>query len=367
MPVIRSAGLRGFRATVAELGGDAEDFVRRVNLPLAALDSDDLLVEDEAMATVLELAAADLACPDLGLRMASRQDLGMLGALALAIQNSPTLGDALACTVRYLFVHTESMRLGLEPDPYGTPGIVALGLGAAPGREFPPQAMDLSLGFIHRSITFLTGPYGLRTVELPHVPAAPLSAYEEFYGVPVRTGRPAALLRVPHTLESRPLTGGDTHLRDLAVAFLAEHTPGGSPDLPTRVRAAVRQSLGTSTPTVTTVADLLSLHPRTLQRRLAERHTTFAALLDEERRRAARRYLTATDLPFGQIAGLLALSEQSALNRCCRRWWGTTPKEARRHGLPAEADLTGRGCAERAASRPAPYGSRPAPTGTVRG
>lgn len=60
--------------------------------------------------------------------------------------------------------------------------------------------------------------------------------------------------------------------------------------------------------------------------------TTFAAVLDEVRRDAAWRYLTATDLPMNQIAGLLGLSEQSALTRCCRRWWQQSPQpyDARR-------------------------------------
>ena len=57
MPAIRSAGLRGFRAAVAELGGDAEAFARTAGLPVAALDADDLLVEDIAMAATLEVAA----------------------------------------------------------------------------------------------------------------------------------------------------------------------------------------------------------------------------------------------------------------------------------------------------------------------
>lgn len=197
MSVIRSAGLRGFRATVAELGGDADSYARQAGCPPAALDVDDLLVPEEAMATVLELAAADLGCADLGLRIAARQDLGMLGALALAIQNSDTLGDALECTTRYLFVHARSVNLSLEPDPYGTPGMAALRYGVREGVVAPPQGIDLSLGFIHRAIGYLVGPYGLGSVELPHPLLAPLSVYEDFFGVPVKADRPEALLRVP--------------------------------------------------------------------------------------------------------------------------------------------------------------------------
>jgi AraC-like DNA-binding protein len=83
------------------------------------------------------------------------------------------------------------------------------------------------------------------------------------------------------------------------------------------------------------VARVLDLHPRTLQRRLAEEGTTFGAVLDETRRSAALRWLTTTDVPLGQIAGLVGLSESSALTRCARRWWGAPPRDVRRRGVPA--------------------------------
>ena len=334
MSVIRSAGLRGFRALVAELGGDAEHLARSAGLPPAALDSDDLLVSDFAMADTLELAAQQLDCPDLGLRLAARQDLGMLGPLALAIANSSTLADALECTSRYLFVHAESLSLGLEADPYEVSGVVALRYGSRTDLEVTVQGTDLGLGFLHRSIERLMGgPYGLRTVELPYQPAASLDRYEEFFGVPVRVNRKAAMLRVPTSLAARPLAGADKNLRMLSRAFLAEQASDTGPDAAPRVRAAIGQVLGTSPPEIVSVARLLATHPRTLQRRLAAEGTSFSAILDSVRRTEARRYLTTTDMPMGQVAAMIGLTEQATLTRCARRWWGSTPTEVRKAGV----------------------------------
>ncbi|WP_280371544.1 AraC family transcriptional regulator [Nocardia wallacei] len=331
MSVIRSAGLRGFRATVAELGGDAEEFAAAAGLPIAALDADDLLVADEAMALVLEIAAERLRCPDLGLRIARRQDLGMLGPLALAIRSSPTLADALECTSRYLFVHARSLSLTLEPDPYGDRGVTALHYGVRPGLPIPVQGTDLGLGFLHRALWRLAdGPYGLRTVELPYRPMAARGVYEEFFGAPARFERPAAVLRVPSSLTSMAVAGSDETLRRLAMAFLAELSTGAGSAYEPRVRAAVRQLLGTTTPELTAVARLLTTHPRTLQRRLTAEGTSFATILDDVRRTEARRYLTTTDLPMSQIASLIGLAEQSTFTRTCRRWFRTTPTALRR-------------------------------------
>lgn len=333
--VIRSAGLRGFRAVVSELGGDPEALARSARLDVAALDADDLLVPDVAVATVLELAADALACPDLGLRIAGRQDLSMLGPLALAIENSPTVADALECTSRYLFVHAPAMRITAEPDPDGVRGVEALRYDVTrPGIAPPRQGTDLSLGTLHRNIKALVGgSYGLRGVDLPYQPAAPRATYDEFFGARVRFGRPHALLRLPVSLGALPLTGRDEALRRLALDFLVRQEPAGTDPVTAQVRGTVRQLLGTTPPELGAVARFLGLHPRSLQRRLAEEGSSFAAVVDEERRRAARRYLLTTDMPLGQVAGLLGFSEQAVLTRSARRWWGRTPRDVRRDGL----------------------------------
>ncbi|GEO94409.1 HTH-type transcriptional regulator VirS [Kocuria turfanensis] len=334
MSVIRSAGLRGFRAAVAELGGDAEALADAAGLPRAALDTDDLLVPERAVGRVLETAALELACPDLGLRVAARQDPGVLGPLALAARHSETVRDALECVSRYLFVHAPSLELALVEDPYGARGVTAVRYGghvpAARGGRGSPQGTDLGLGLLHRALTSLVGGrYGLRTVDLDHRPAAPLRVYEEFFGVPVRPGRPEVLLRIPTSTLARPLHG-DAGVRQVALAFLDAQIPGAGSAWAPRVRGVLVQLLGTAAPELEAVARVLDLHPRTLQRRLAEEGTTFGAVLDEARRSAALRWLTTTEVPLSQIAGLVGLSESSALTRCARRWWGAPPREVRR-------------------------------------
>lgn len=334
MGYIRSASLRGFRTTVAELGGDAERLARSAELPAEALDRDDVLVTERSVATVLEIAARDLRCPDLGLRIASRQGITLLGSLAVAIQHSPTLGDALSCTARYLFVHSRSLSLTLGPDPDGVRGVAGLQYGPASAAG-PVQGTDCGLGFLHRTITYLVGgPYGLLGVDLPYRPAAPPEVHERFFGAPVRVGRdvPAAILRVPRRLLDHEMGEVNQNLRELALAFLAAQAPSVASTVTPRVRAAVQESLGARPVETRAVAALLSMHPRTLQRHLEAEGTTFGGVLDDVRRQTAHRLLTTTDLPIGQVAGMLGFAEQSALSRAARRWWDTSPRDVRRSG-----------------------------------
>jgi AraC-like DNA-binding protein len=71
------------------------------------------------------------------------------------------------------------------------------------------------------------------------------------------------------------------------------------------------------------------MHPRSLQRHLAEEGVRCHDLIDARRRALAVIYLSEPGLPFSQIAGLLGYAEQSVLNRSCRRWFHMTPKQYR--------------------------------------
>ncbi|MFC4068570.1 AraC family transcriptional regulator [Actinoplanes subglobosus] len=331
MSLVRSAGLQGFRRTVESLGGDADLFARQAGLPPEALDADDLLVEDTAIAAVLETAAAALRCPDLGLRVASVQEMSLLGPLAVAIQNSPSVADAIECTSRYMFVHARDLYLSVVPDPDRVAGVTGLRYTFGAWDRPLPQATEMTMLFLHRAVGFLVGGgYGLRSVDLPHRPVASTALYREAFGAAVRFGRPAAVLRVPTSLMRQPLAGVDATLRGLALAFLSRQSPGPRTGPAARVRAVVSQSLGTGPTELADVARALAVHPRTLQRQLVEEGQGFTEILDDVRRVRARAYLTTTDMPLTQVSRLLGFAEQAVLSRCARRWWGMSPTALRR-------------------------------------
>ncbi|CAN5342495.1 AraC family transcriptional regulator [soil metagenome] len=336
MTVIRSGSLRGFRALISELGGDADALADAAGLPPGALDTEEMLIPAGPVDTVLRAAASTLDCPDLGLRLAARQDLTALGPIGLLLRSCSTMAEALTCTTRYLPVQSPTMALTLEPDPYGTPGVVAIhNVGVTRGDHDP--GVDAGLATIHRAIIELTGDrYGLRSVELPYRPAASIQVYEDFFGAPIHTDQPAARLRVPATLLNAPVRRPlHPHRRPIIEAFLTDRLPpDGAPPLAPLARVIIQNALGNSTPDISTVAAALGMHPRTLQRRLRTEDTSFTEVLDEARQYTAHRYLTTTDLPIGKIAALTGLSEQSALTRCAKRWWNLAPAQVRHQGLP---------------------------------
>jgi hypothetical protein len=155
--MVRAAGLRGLPALVDRLGGDGAELLARFHIAPDALDSDDAVIRSGSAGRVLETAAAELSCPDLGLRLAGQQNTSVLGPLALAIENSATFGDALDVTGRFLFVHSPALTVAQIPDPSGRPGVVGIRYAGLANDPLPPQAVDLGLGLLHRIILLLHG------------------------------------------------------------------------------------------------------------------------------------------------------------------------------------------------------------------
>jgi AraC-like DNA-binding protein len=329
--MVRAAGLRGLPGLIEELGGDGRELFDRFGADAAAPDTDDAVLESTAAGLILEAAAAELHCPDLGLRLAGQQNIGVLGPLSLAIESSDTLGEALDCAARFLFVHSPALSVGQTEDPSGRPGVIALRYGSTELDPMPPQSVDLGLGLLHRSVSLLAGGrYGLRSVHLPHRPLAPVTRYTEFFGADVRFGQANALLRVPQTLAATPVEGGNRMLHAAALDYLSSHYPAPSLSLAARVERLITHGLGSAPVDIAAVARLLQMHPRTLQRRLSREGAGFEDILDSVRRNAAHRLITGTAIPFTQITAMVGLTEQSALSRAVRRWFGVSPRDLRR-------------------------------------
>lgn len=134
-PMIRAASLRGFAPLVEELGGDPDGLLERFALSGESIDHDDDLIPIEAHDRMLDTAAAELDCPDLG-----------------------------------LFVHSPALRVDVEPDPYDRRGVVALTYWKdLRESSYSRQGIELGLGLFFRiAVLLVGGRVGVRSIEIPH-------------------------------------------------------------------------------------------------------------------------------------------------------------------------------------------------------
>lgn len=330
--MMRAGSLRGFSDLVGRLGGDASALLARHGLDSDLLRDEDALLPARGVIGLLETAARRLNCPDFGLQLASAQDASTLGPLALALQSAATVGEGLEYTARYLFTHSTASTFTIIAPDEGEEDVAELRYETLLPRPPPArQSWDLGLGLAHRMFRLGLGEaYRPRGVRLPHAPLAPASTYFRYFGTEVRFEQPVASLLIDRALLSRPTPGANPLLRQVAATYLDSHFAAPEQDTRARARLVLARTLGRSGAGLEQVAERLGLHPRTLQRHLRQSGATFESLRDEVRREAALRYIVTTRMPLAQVSGLLGLSEQSALTRSCRRWFGASPIALRR-------------------------------------
>jgi AraC-like DNA-binding protein len=335
MSVVRGTALSNYSSLVTELGGDPAGLLRAAGIRDRDAGNYDAFIPYRAAIRAIESAARTTDTPDFGRRLAQRQGIEILGPVGVAARTAATVADALRIFGTYMAAYSPVIAIRVVPlaDPQRSFLTIEFLLDSAPPY---PQTAELSLGVSLRVFRLLMGAdYAPLKVHLPHDPLTPRADYVRYFGCTPEFASRAAGFTVRTADLGRPLNRDDVAHRAV-VDYLNGITPRNA-GVVESVRTIVRQLLPTGAATLDVVAGQFNLHPKTLQRRLAEEDTTFAALVDQVRKDAAERYLRSTGISLTHLARELGYAEQSVLTRSCKRWFGAGPAAYRNAGYPVSA------------------------------
>ena len=104
----------------------------------------------------------------------------------------------------------------------------------------------------------------------------------------------------------------------------SDKRPGASlgPDFMVTVHHVLETEVLKGRCSATSVAHLLTIHRRTLTRRLNAQRTAYRQVANAVRFEIARQLLAEPDRTVAQVAAMLKFSEPSAFTRAFRRWSG---------------------------------------------
>ena len=269
MEMVRASSLRGYMTLMRQLSADPLPALRRHRIAPESLQDEDALIPMRAVMQLLEASAALTGCPDFGLRLAQHRDIGLLGPLAIAIQNAPTVAQAVDYCIRYLFMHAAGLAISVHDNSPFAKNSAELRIELQLER-LPPQrqTIDLCLGNLHHALKLLAGDrYRLRAASLPHEALASRSVYARFFGAPIHFAQAHAGLHIARSTLEVHLPSVNESLRQIAVDYLSRLEAPGQ-NLTSRVRQALRHTLGSTGGKKTDIADLFGMHSRTMQRHL---------------------------------------------------------------------------------------------------
>lgn len=274
--------------------------------------------------------------PLLGLKVGAALPLQAMNILGLIIIHSASLRKALAATVRYQSLISNSGRFSLSVSGRNAQLSYMVSDGPVP---MHPAQMDSVfagyLGLIYRSAPRLRP----ESVELPGGQPRARKSYEQHFEcrVVLGAGQPRICFKTQDLDD--PWIGADQDLLRMLVgrADLALQTRGHADTLVDHVVAHITAK-GFDATSCADVACAMSLSTRTLQRRLTEARTSFRKLVEAARMDEALRLMNDRSLSISEISRSLGYSEPSAFSFAIRTHFGATPR-ALREQIAGVADM----------------------------
>lgn len=324
--------LQGLADTIAACGGDVDAYAARFHLPLRMDGDAEAQLPGERLVRLLEACAAELDCPDFGLRAGAAQGRDALGPIALVALHCATLREALEAIARYLNLLNSALELSLQEDQAGPRMAYELKvLRAGASRQFEQWTLAIALRMLRLIGSDQVRP---RAILFPHAPLLPLAHYTAFFGCPVKFSRAEYGVGLFAADMRRALLRTDPQLKQLIGAYMERIADPSARTLRDQVELMVRRLLPTGRCNLAAVAGHFHLSVRTMQRRLEQEGLVFEGLVDAVRHEAALRYLADPAVRLSQVAGLLGYAVQSSFSHAFRRWRQCTPREWRqRHGM----------------------------------
>jgi AraC-like DNA-binding protein len=316
----RAGGLIEIPALLREFGVDSAEVLTRVGLPATALDHIDNRIAFTAVDALLGECVARTGCAHFGLLVGSCWGLSHFGVLGQLMQHSRTVGEALRSLTVYQHLHSDSGAVFLLEHK------AAISLGYAIYRKdvrHPDHIYDAAMAIACNLLRELCGSYWAPSeVVLSRASPVDEAPYRQHLRAPLRFDRAHSAVRFPAHWLKRALPHADPERRRAVAAALEAKDSGR---LVFRLHRALRLLLLTGKSAGDDLAHTLSLHRRTLSRRLRAQGTTFQKVLDEVRLEVARHLLERTRAPIDDIAAALCYSDVTAFTHAFRRWTGTTP------------------------------------------
>lgn len=319
---------------ITDCGGDADAVFARVGIDPSVVGAYDRFVPFTALSTLLGLCADELGVPDFALRLAARQDPDILGPLAIAARNADTIGDGLRQVTNYAHVYSPAIATvlrehGDENTDRGHANTVGYAFTTLLSRlPYRPHVVELAMGVTLSTFRMFAGPdFRPTRIAFEHPPISARRVYLDYFHCPVEFIAPATLLTFPRELMQRRLLRADPLAYDVAIRYLTGHEREDS--FADAVSGLIVRSLPAGASTLSTIAGLLMMHPRSVQRELAACGTTFDRLVDDARRDLATTLLANPNVGLSAVARQIGYSEQSTLTRSCRRWFQMAPLRKR--------------------------------------
>jgi AraC-like DNA-binding protein len=274
---------------------------------------------------LLQACVAATGCEHFGLLVGQRSATASLGLVGRLMQTAPTLKDAILdlCTNQRRYVRGAVAYLVIQND------IAFWGYAVHhPGMPAIEQVSDGAIAVGFNIMRELVGAAPDEVLTSRRAPSDKVP-YRRFFGLTPRFDAEQHALAFPTSLLTRPVRGADRELRRILEKAVAAYWAIEQPSITDTVVRMLRARVIFPDTCLEAVASELSMHPRTLNRRLQAEGKSFRELVNEARFEVSRQLLAGTRMDITDIALALGYTDPSGFTHAFQRWSGLAPSEWR--------------------------------------
>jgi len=308
-----------------------EQIFSDVGIDLALFENPENSISFMKTGQLLKRCAESTGLPHFGLLVGQHAGPGSLGRLSEFAIHSPDTGSALKNMILHLSIHDRGSIPSLSVKD-GTATIeYTIYLPLQGGSSQISMIALTNICNVMRALCDDT--WSPSQVLFTHAQPDDIHPYASIFNAPIRFNADMNALIFPAHWLNKSIPGANPKQYLKLVKKLKTIQSRASIDLLEQIHSLLYPLIASGNCTEERLARMLSLHPRTLNRRLQERDTSFRTLLAESRFEIAKRLLEESDMSIIRISAILGYADQSIFTRAFHRWSGASPKQWRsQHG-----------------------------------
>ena len=331
VPYVGSARIAAYLhlpAILGEFGIDAREVLQEAGVRPDIFDDPENLIPYPDIGRLLSVSAGRTNCDYIGLLIGQRSrsaNMGLAGQIAFC---GDTVGQGLRNFTDFVALQNTAAAVSVITSGGLTRLVYAI---AEPRMDDTGHVQLGAISLAFNILQELCGSGWLPTV-VTVASSAPsnLRPCQKFFRAPLRfDSDETALVFESHWL-GRPLPPMDPLLRRQIEATASARQAAMLADFPTTVRRILRKQLFIGEFSMDSVAALLGMRRRTLDRRLKQHDLLYGEVLESVKLAVACQLLRDTQLQMRQVAASLQYASAANFSTAFRRWTGVTPSAYRR-------------------------------------
>lgn len=323
-PTIIASWIRVILKTYASYGLDPDALLEIAGIEKECLANPEARVRIAVYDRLWRLAVERTGDDCMGLKTIGFLSPMTFHALGLTLLAGATIRESLDRLQRYYRIISDEVRVKVLPGRQTT----ALCFIPFSDRPVPANAsvdafMAVSIMYARMLASESLNP---EAVWFMHHSPGRLAPFTDLFKAPIVFSAEDNRIYFHNADLERPLPAANAEIAvkndEIAAGYLARFEKARIED---QVRAKTLSCLASGEPSLEKIARSVGMSPRTLNRQLSERGTSYREILLSVRRELALLYLRQEDLAIIDIAFRLGYGDSSNFTRAFKQWFGMSP------------------------------------------